>query len=125
MRKIAYLVVFVSMSIAIMYWLYQRPSNYIANLPESATEINEHFDNMFVTFDYAISAKISRDDFIAYTHEMQLLPTKSKRSMGLFNPPKWWPQSFPDDTVYYFKEKGEIFVNSTYLDGRMYLLESK
>ncbi|XZE35624.1 hypothetical protein SH501x_001126 [Pirellulaceae bacterium SH501] len=95
------------------------------NLPWSATDVREHYVDMFVDYAYYLRARIDEDDFPGYARRLGLaVDSNTMVSLDKANGdlPSWWTPSSERDKLY-LRQDGDHFMAATY-DGEYLFVQA-
>jgi len=90
------------------YWI-RKPAR--RNLPWSATDVREHYVDMFVDYAYYLRARIDEDEFPGYARRLGLALNATTSSLDPANDdlPSWWTPSSERGKVY-SRQDGDHFI---------------
>lgn len=103
-----------------------KQTRFRRSLPLGATEIREHYVDLFVDHEYYLSSRISYDEFLSYVEN---LSCKHVEGVGIGNDflisgrksPPWWPKIANTDDVYESRQN-QLTVRLVYFEGKLFLL---
>lgn len=106
----------------LVYELWPVPSNAIRALPPGATDVHE-FDHphMWPDFFYAVKARISEEEFMAFVKSMHLYRRRNTADSPLRDSamPEWWDSQGSSEYVWR-RERDGVFEAAWYENGYLY-----
>lgn len=95
------------------------------NLPWSATEVREHYVEMFVDYAYYLRARMDQDELPKYVRRLGLavdMTTRLSLDRAKGDLPSWWNPSLEPGALYSRKD-GDHFIAATH-DGEFLYVQA-